>query len=51
MEVGSGDGESLAALGARHPDLDVLALEVWRPGVAGTLRRLAAAGGRATSGC
>ncbi len=43
VEVGSGDGESLAALGANHPDLDVLALEVWRPGVAGTLRRLAAA--------
>lgn len=43
VEVGSGDGESLAALGAQRPDLDVLALEVWRPGVAGTLRRLAAA--------
>ena len=43
VEVGSGDGESLAALGAARPDLDVLALEVWRPGVAGTLRRLAAA--------
>ncbi len=43
VEVGSGDGESLATLGAAHPDLDVLALEVWRPGVAGTLRRLDAA--------
>ena len=43
VEVGSGDGESVAALAATRPDHDVLALEVWRPGVAGTLRRLAAA--------
>lgn len=44
LEVGSGVGEATAALAARRPDRDVLALEVWRPGVADTLGRLAAAG-------
>ncbi|QIK67568.1 tRNA (guanosine(46)-N7)-methyltransferase TrmB [Nocardioides sp. HDW12B] len=43
VEVGSGDGESVAALAATRPEQDVLAVEVWRPGVAGTLRRLLAA--------
>jgi len=43
IEVGSGDGESVVALAASRPEQDVLALEVWRPGVASTLRRLAAA--------
>lgn len=44
VELGSGAGESVAALAALHPEIDVLALEVWRPGVASTLRRLAEAG-------
>ncbi len=40
VEVGSGNGESLVTMAAARPEVDVLALEVWRPGVAGTLRRL-----------
>jgi tRNA (guanine-N7-)-methyltransferase len=44
VEVGSGGGESLVAMAAARPEYDVLALEVWRPGVAATLRRLAEAG-------
>ena len=44
VEIGSGGGESLAALAAGRPSYDVLAFEVWRPGVAGSLTRLAAAG-------
>jgi tRNA (guanine-N7-)-methyltransferase len=43
VEVGSGGGESLVAMAAARPDHDVLALEVWRPGVAATLKRLAEA--------
>lgn len=41
IEIGSGVGEATAALGAQRPDLNVLALEVWRPGVAATLGLLA----------
>jgi tRNA (guanine-N7-)-methyltransferase len=44
VEIGSGVGEATAALAATRPELDVLAFEVWRPGVAETLGRLAAAG-------
>jgi tRNA (guanine-N7-)-methyltransferase len=44
VEVGSGVGEATAALAAARPAYDVLALEVWRPGVADTLWRLAEAG-------
>ena len=44
VEVGSGDGEAVTALAAQRPDHDVLALEVWRPGVASTLARLERAG-------
>lgn len=44
VEIGSGVGEATAALAAARPDHDVLALEVWRPGVADTLWRLAEAG-------
>lgn len=44
VEIGSGVGEATAALAAARPDHNVLALEVWRPGVAETLDRLAAAG-------
>lgn len=43
VEIGSGVGEATVALAATLPDHDVLALEVWRPGVAATLDRLAAA--------
>ena len=44
VEIGSGVGEATAALAAGRPAYDVLAFEVWRPGVADTLWRLAEAG-------
>jgi tRNA (guanine-N7-)-methyltransferase len=44
VEVGSGIGEATAALSSRRPDCNVLAFEVWRPGVAHTLGLLAEAG-------
>jgi len=44
VEIGSGIGEATAALAATRPSVDILALEVWRPGVAHTLGLLAEAG-------
>ncbi len=44
VEIGSGVGEATAALAAQRPEYDVVALEVWRPGVAHTLGLLADAG-------
>lgn len=44
VEVGSGVGEATAALAAMRPESNILALEVWRPGVAETLDRLALEG-------
>ncbi len=44
VEIGSGIGEATAALAAERPQADILALEVWRPGVAHTLGLLADAG-------
>ena len=44
VEVGSGVGEATAALAAAHPELDVLALEVWVPGIAASLAEVARAG-------
>jgi tRNA (guanine-N7-)-methyltransferase len=44
VEIGSGVGEATAALAATRPTYDILAFEVWRPGVANTLGRLAEAG-------
>ncbi len=44
VEIGSGVGEATAALAAARPSYDVVALEVWRPGVAHTLGLLAEAG-------
>lgn len=40
VEIGSGIGEAAVAFAAEHPSYDVLALEVWRPGVAELLHRL-----------
>ena len=40
VEIGSGVGEATAALAAARPSYDVLAFEVWRPGVAETFHRL-----------
>ncbi|QNN51392.1 tRNA (guanosine(46)-N7)-methyltransferase TrmB [Nocardioides mesophilus] len=44
VEIGSGIGEATAALAARRPAYDVLAFEVWRPGVAETFHALERAG-------
>ena len=44
VEIGPGIGEATAALAATRPESNVLAIEVWRPGVADTLSRLAEAG-------
>lgn len=44
VEIGSGIGEATAALAAARPSYNVLAFEVWRPGVAETFLRLADAG-------
>lgn len=44
VEIGSGVGEATAALAAARPSYDVLALEVWRPGIADSLWRVAEAG-------
>ncbi|MDX6359410.1 MAG: tRNA (guanine-N7-)-methyltransferase [Nocardioidaceae bacterium] len=44
VEIGSGVGEATAVLAAARPAYDVLALEVWRPGVADSLWKLADAG-------
>ena len=44
VEIGPGVGEATAALAATRPAYDVLAVEVWRPGVADGLWRVAEAG-------
>ena len=44
VEIGSGVGEATVALALARPTYDVLAFEVWRPGVAQTLRALERAG-------
>lgn len=44
VEIGSGIGEATAALAAARPQCNVLAFEVWRPGVAHALGLIAEAG-------
>jgi tRNA (guanine-N7-)-methyltransferase len=44
VEIGSGVGEATGVLAAARPSYDVLALEVWRPGVAASLAEVAEAG-------
>jgi tRNA (guanine-N7-)-methyltransferase len=44
VEIGSGVGEATAALAAARPSYNVLAFEVWQPGVAETFLRLEEAG-------
>jgi tRNA (guanine-N7-)-methyltransferase len=44
VEIGSGVGEATVALAAARPSYDVLALEVWLPGVADTFHRMEQAG-------
>jgi tRNA (guanine-N7-)-methyltransferase len=44
VEIGSGVGEATGVLAAARPAYDVLALEVWRPGIASSLGQVARAG-------
>ena len=44
VEIGSGTGESVAAMAAERPSYDVLAFEVWKPGVARTFQHLERSG-------
>ncbi len=44
VEIGGGVGEATAALAAARPEVNVLALEVWQPGVAEGLGRVGEAG-------
>jgi tRNA (guanine-N7-)-methyltransferase len=44
VEIGSGVGAATAALAAQRPGFDILAFEVWLPGVAQTLELLADVG-------
>ena len=44
VEIGSGIGEATAALAAARPETNILAFEVWVPGVADSLWRVAEAG-------
>lgn len=44
VEIGSGVGETVVAVAATRPEVSLLAFEVWRPGVAETLRRVERAG-------
>lgn len=44
IEIGSGMGESTAAMAASRQDVNLLAIEVYRPGVAQTFHHMAKAG-------
>lgn len=44
VEIGSGQGENIAASAAEHPGRDHLAFEVYRPGLAQTLENLELSG-------
>ncbi len=44
VEIGSGVGEATAALAAARPSYNVLAFEVWHPGIADTFIRLEESG-------
>ena len=44
VEIGSGVGESLVAMAAARPELNVLAFEVYAPAIASTMGRLERAG-------
>ena len=44
LEIGSGIGEATEALAAAHPAYNIVAFEVWRPGVADALARIGPAG-------
>ena len=44
VEVGSGDGEQAVAYAAAHPEVDVLAVEIFWEGIAGTVTRATESG-------
>lgn len=44
VEIGSGMGESTAAMAQARPEIDLLAVEVYKPGIAQTLHHLAGRG-------
>lgn len=44
VEIGSGMGEATAGMAANRPELNILAVEVYKPGVAQTFHHLAKAG-------
>ena len=44
LEIGSGMGETTAAIAAEHPQLDFIAIEVHGPGVGSLLKRIHQAG-------
>lgn len=44
IEIGSGMGESTAAMAAARPEINLLAIEVYKPGMAQTLHHLAGRG-------
>lgn len=44
VEIGSGMGESTAAMAAARPDINLMAIEVYKPGVAQTFHHLARTG-------
>ena len=44
IEIGSGMGESTAAMALARPDINLMAIEVYKPGVAQTFHHLARAG-------
>jgi tRNA (guanine-N7-)-methyltransferase len=44
IEIGSGMGESTVAMAAERPDINLLAIEVYKPGIAQTFHHMAKAG-------
>jgi len=43
-EIGAGNGDSLVATAAAHPDMDIVGFEVFEPSIASTVGKLAAQG-------
>lgn len=43
VEIGAGNGDSLVATAAAHPDTDIIGFEVFEPSIASTVGKLAAA--------
>jgi tRNA (guanine-N7-)-methyltransferase len=43
VEIGAGNGDSLVATAAAHPDVDIIGFEVFEPSIASTVGKLAAA--------